>query len=385
MGLKGGKKTKTTTVEKLPAWVTQAAQSNLSLANSLTAPFLENTPDYMVAPFNEDQLNSFDIARNFAGGQSQITADDLGRSHYQTIANRGPYTLSQVGGVPTVNVTPNGGGQGTSVAPVAQIAAQKFTDANINDYMNPYTQSVVDSSMNDLRDEYSRSQALSDLQQAAGGAFGGGRHGIRDAQVTDDYLRNVSRTSSGLRNQAFNTAAGLIQGDQNRALQAAQANQQANLQRSMQETQLRQQQAQLRHNAAVQNANLAMQGRMADLNSRYQSDRQSMDAVGQMANAAMTAQQLADQRTLQNAELLGAIGLQQQQQDQALADVPFKALDYRINALRGTPYGKTTVQTTKTKNTGLGGAGRLLGGAVGTYFGGPFGGRIGSSLGGTLD
>jgi hypothetical protein len=128
-----------------------------------------------------------------------------------------------------------------------------------------------------------------------------------------------------------------------------------------------------------------MQGRMADLNSRYQNDRQRMDAVGQMANASMTAQQLADQRTLQNAELLGAIGLQQQQQDQALADAPFKALDYRINALRGTPYGKTTTQTTRTSRTGLGGAVGLLGNAVGTYFGGPFGGMIGSRLGSTLD
>lgn len=212
----------------------------------------------------------------------------------------------------------------------------------------------------DLRDEYGSMLTSLNLSQAASGAFGGERHGIKEAQVADDNLGNVARTTSPLRNQGFNVAAGLIQGDQNRALQAAQANQSAALQRASQQAQLEQegnlyaadlaqqtalQQAQLNQQTASTNAGLTMQGRQADISSRYASDQQRLGAVNSMADATLQAQQLENQRILKNAALLNDIGNKQQQNTQADLDAPFRALEIRNSTLRGTQFRQTQVST----------------------------------------
>jgi hypothetical protein len=311
MGKGGGKNQQVTTQEtQLPPWVTQAAQGNLALANRLTEPFVQSPPDAMVAPLNADQKTSFDITRGFAAGVNPITANDLGHSYYRGFADRAPYTMAKMGGIPEIqgaNIASTSPMSVAKIGSVQDVSAGKFTDADINAYMNPYTDQVVDSALDDLRDEYGRTLTSSDLSQAASGAFGGARHGIRDAQVADDHQRNVARTTSGLRRDAFNAAAGLIQGDQNRALQAAQANQSAAQQRALQQAQLEQEgyryradlegrnaleQARLNQQTASTNADLTMRGRQADIASRYQSDQQRLGAVQSMANATLQAQQI---------------------------------------------------------------------------------------------
>lgn len=97
------------------------------------------------------------------------------------------------------------------------------------------------------------------------------------------------------------------------------------------------------------------QGRQADINSRYASDQQRLGAVQSMANATLQAQQLEDQRILQNAALLNGVGNQQQRQTQAELDAPFRALEIRNNTLRGTPYPQTQVSTTESGGGGKGG------------------------------
>lgn len=349
-------KSKSRSTQRVVPWAAQAGQANLADANRLSAPFLTETPTERVASFNDDQLNSFDMTRNYAAQSNPISQNDLGWSYYRGFADRGPYTMGREGGIPSMQAAQIGGAPSMQAATVRQVAgvnAQKFTDADINAYMNPYTNQVVDASVADLGENYARTLSSSGLQQAAGGAFGGGRHGIREAQVADDYLRTVGSTSSQLRNQAFNNAAGLIQGDQNRALQAAQGNQQASLQQAIQQAQMQQEasrtntdwqrnqaieQARLNQQANSTNANLTMTGRQADIDSRYRSDQQRMGAVQGMADATARAQQLEDQRTLQNAELLAQIGGRQQQQKQAELDVPFDMLQWRANILNGTPF-----------------------------------------------
>lgn len=159
----------------------------------------------------------------------------------------------------------------------------------------------------------------------------------------------------------------LAQGDQNRSLQAAQGNQQAGLQRVMQQAQLEQEanransdwqrnqaleQARFNQQANSTNANLTMTGRQADIDSRYRSDQQRMGAVQSMADTTARAQQLDDQRTLQNADLLAQIGGQQQQQNQALLDVPFDLAQWRANILSSTPF--PTLTNSKSKSSSFG-------------------------------
>ena len=94
-----------------------------------------------------------------------------------------------------------------------QYQAAQLSDKDINDYMNPYTQSVIDSSMNDL--DKARQQAMNSTGVAAtqGGAFGGDRHAIMESQNNADYYDQVARSSAQLRNQGYQNAQQAAMGD----------------------------------------------------------------------------------------------------------------------------------------------------------------------------
>ena len=102
--------------------------------------------------------------------------------------------------------------------------AAQLSDQDINQYMNPYTQNVIDSTMNDL--DMARQNALNNTGVAAtrGGAFGGDRHGIMEAQNNNDYMQNVARTSAQLRNQGFQNAQRAAMGDVSAQNQAFSSN-----------------------------------------------------------------------------------------------------------------------------------------------------------------
>ena len=170
-----------------------------------------------------------------------------------------------------------------TLAQAQSYSAAQLRDQNIQDYMNPYTNSVIDSAMNDL--DRGRQQALNSTGAAAtaGGAFGGDRHGIMEAQNNRDYMDQVARTSSNLRNQAYMNAQNAALGDvnamnQQRATNAGMA-QQAGL-----------------ANQAAQNARDQFVGATANQN-YMQSNLANMQA--QNAAAAQNAQ-LGTQANMQN-------------------------------------------------------------------------------------
>jgi hypothetical protein len=101
------------------------------------------------------------------------------------------------------------------------VSARSFLDADLNAYMNPYIDAVVNDQIADIE----RAGAMQLNRNAAAlrdaGAFGGSRHGVIDALTNSEIQRNVGQASNAGRAQAFNIAAGLISGDNDRALQAA--------------------------------------------------------------------------------------------------------------------------------------------------------------------
>lgn len=111
--------------------------------------------------------------------------------------------------------------------------AAQLSDKDLNDYMNPYTQNVIDTTMSDL--DKARQQALNSTGAAAtaGGAFGGDRHAIMEAQNNADYMNQVASSSAQLRNQGYQNAQRAAMGDVNALNQSYQSNagmaQQANL------------------------------------------------------------------------------------------------------------------------------------------------------------
>lgn len=92
----------------------------------------------------------------------------------------------------------------------------------INQYMNPYTQSVIDTGLSDL--ERARQGALQTVGQQAtqAKAFGGSRHGVAEAAMSGEYGRQAGNLIANLRSQGYTQAL-------NAAQQAQLANQAADL------------------------------------------------------------------------------------------------------------------------------------------------------------
>lgn len=186
-------------------------------------PFMLERPELMNAPTANATSAAFGPLVNPMNVQAQ-----------QVQAPYAGFTGAQASGVGAGQV--GGAGVGADAnqlnaltrGNVRDVAAQGFGD--LGSYMNPYTDSVVDSTISDLNKARELAENETSSFLAGNNAFGNSRGGILTAQNNDNFLRNVARTSAQLRSAGFDTAAGLQQADANRRLQADSANQGADQQ-----------------------------------------------------------------------------------------------------------------------------------------------------------
>lgn len=99
-----------------------------------------------------------------------------------------------------------------------QIKAQKYNpyrvgSSQINRFMNPYEDQVVQQSMRDIGDAQQQALNLQGMQADRANAFGGSRHGIAEAETRLGYGQQMADTSNLMRQQGFNTALGAAQQD----------------------------------------------------------------------------------------------------------------------------------------------------------------------------
>ena len=92
----------------------------------------------------------------------------------------------------------------------------QLATTDISQYMNPYTQQVIDTSMADLERQRQMQQNVGAQQASAAGAFGGSRQGVAESLTNEAFLRQGGQLAAGLRQQGFESA-------QNRALQDIQS------------------------------------------------------------------------------------------------------------------------------------------------------------------
>ena len=126
-----------------------------------------------------------------------------------------------------------------ALAPMAEAASINRGDVrdvpaqtglgHIGDYLNPYTRDVIDTTLSDMNRARQMSIAGNQATATQAGAYGGSRHGIADAETNRNFIDQAAQTAAQLRSAGFNTAAGLMQSDYDRALQAGSANQAADL------------------------------------------------------------------------------------------------------------------------------------------------------------
>jgi hypothetical protein len=341
MGKGGGKQTTTQTTEyKIPDWVSNAGLANYGMAQQVAQGF---QPVFQQAPagFNADQLQAQEMIRNLAGSptSSQATTDLTNRlmdfSYSPVTAASDPQFASILSGLMSGGGTAAmAAGQGASggsasakdVAPVADMVASQINRGdvqNVSSQMTPellkeylaafdpsYQQAVIDASTSDLDRARQIAQQQNRAQAAAAGAFGGSRHGLVEAETNRGFADAAARTSADLRLQGFNTALNQLTNDQQRALQAALANQGVDLNVATQNAGFTQQAGLANQQTALQraltNAQLGTQANIANAQFGTQASIANADNAARMA---LSNADLQNQRAMLAAQL-GFSGLQ---------------------------------------------------------------------------
>lgn len=109
-------------------------------------------------------------------------------------------------------------------------AGPLVTGQRVNRYMNPYTQSVIDTTMGSM--DRARDMAINDIgaSATAAGAYGGSRHGVAEAETNRAFIDQVGQMSAGLNAQNFGQAQAQANTDLDRRTGVRLANQSAELQ-----------------------------------------------------------------------------------------------------------------------------------------------------------
>lgn len=356
---------------QLPPWLEDVTRENLARADAISNQPYQPYTGQMTAGFAPEQLQAFDYAQQGIGQTTPLYQQAFG-----SLSNQLAFQPQQVqaGSVMAQGIGPS------SVA-AQNVTAPQFTQADIGAYMNPYISNVEEAALSRLGGATQQAVNRIGDQALAARAFGGSRQGIAEGVALGEAARSAGELSANLRAQGFNQAAQLVQADQQRAMQAALANQQANLAAGTTSAQLAQQAALANQATGLQagqfNAQQALQAQQLNQSAGLQAGslrNQTAAQLGAMLPQYQQARQL-------DAAILEDIGQQRQAMNQAALDeayarfmeqrnYPIEMLNLRLGATSATPYGTTTTgqQLVPRGNsflTGLGTVGSAAAGIAG--------------------
>jgi len=326
---------------EIPAWLEDVTRENIARADALSnrpyQPYMGPT----IAGFAPEQEAAFQYTQAGIGatqpvfGQAIQTASDV--SQYNPMGVQ----ASQIG--------------------YQGVTAPNFLQGNVGAYMNPYIENVENAALSRLQGATQQAVNRIGDQALAARAFGGSRQGIAEGVALGEAARSAGELSANLRSQGFGQAAQLLQADQQRAMQAQLANQQAGL------------------TASQVNAQQMLQSQLANQSAGLQGAQQRLSAAGQLADLSGEFQR---SRQL-DAALLENIGQQRQAQQQAALDeayrrfqeqqnYPIEMLNLRLGATSATPYSTTSTGTQFVPRgsnflSGLGAVGSAATGAAALY------------------
>lgn len=347
-GGKGGGSNTTTTKVQYPDWVNNAAKANLATANNVAANYLPPYTGQRVADLNQGQYNIYGALNNNIGAANP--AFGAAQNYASNVAGFSPQQVS------------------TSFNP-SQVNAGSLGNTNLSPYLNPYTQNVINTSLNDL--DIQRQRAINGIgdQAIRNGAFAGSRQGVAEGVTNAETARQAGMLAANLNQANFSQAQNAALNDLQRGLQAQQLNQAAGLQAGQ----------------------MGLQGQMANQQAGLSGAAVNLQGANSLGSLAQNQQQTYLQGLA--SALSGQDALQNQQQNylnaaqQYYAELqqnPLQKLQIPLQALGATPYGSTSSQSVPASSnpflTGLGAASTgvsLLGGlkslgglaGIGTLFG----------------
>ena len=171
----GGQTTTTAQQNTLDPFIQQALARNIQAATQVSQLPYQPYSGPRVAGFRPVEQQGFDITQ-------------------QAVANRiGAQQLAQA----------------TEAAQRAATFSPEMFQQNVQGFMNPYQQNVIDATMNRLAQARAERDAATKAQLAASRAFGNERRGVYEAQLAAEQDRTAAETLATLYNQGYGQAASL--------------------------------------------------------------------------------------------------------------------------------------------------------------------------------
>jgi len=215
-------------------------------AEALASSFFTNTQNFANQPyqpyggertagFTPDQYAAFEAARRVGGQAGDIYGQMAGLAGNSTMPGNITSLQGLAGGISGLaagsqNYLPGMQTAADRTGAIAGLApglldqsmsgtlglAQTFPGVDIQAYMNPYLQQVLDPAMEDIarRADIDRNALRS--QQARTGAFGGSRGAIAEQELERNVMGEMGRLSGTERARAFNEASNQFRLDQQR-------------------------------------------------------------------------------------------------------------------------------------------------------------------------
>lgn len=311
---------------QLPPWINTAAQQNYAQAQNIAAQPLQQYQGQLVAGVSPQMQQSW----NTAAAGANAGADQ--------------YNASEAGYLGVLGQQPQ------------QVQAGQLSSTNLQPYMNPYTQSVINATLPIMQQQLGQAQIGNQSQAAGAGAYGGSRQAIQQGVTQAQGAQGMAQMAAQLNQANFGQAQAAAGQDIASRLQASLANQSA-----------QQNQGYL---------NLQAAGGLAGLGNAAQANQIKNFSEQQMAGSAEWQQ-------AQN-----EINANLAQYQQAL-QYPYQQLGVLQSALGMTPYGQsTTGQSTTTTQQSANPLAAAFSGlqSLGSLFSAPAGGTsaaagLGSMLG----
>jgi hypothetical protein len=187
-------------VNQIPQWVQNAGQQNYGLAQNVASQPLQQYQGQMVADVAPQTQQAWNLAANSGNiGQDAQNA-------------------AQAGYLNTMSQTPQ------------NVQAGQLSNTNLQPYMNPYTQSVINATLPIMQQNLGLQQNQQQNAANSAGAFGGSRQGIQQGVTQAQGAQNMAQMAQQLNQANFTQAQAGAQGDIANTLKAQQGNQSAALQ-----------------------------------------------------------------------------------------------------------------------------------------------------------
>ena len=160
------------------------------------------------------------LQRLVAGGEAEVAAKPY--TPYPTEERVAPLSQTEEA---AIAATPGAAGAympGLSAAfGTAAMGSRGIGDVDFSQYMNPYTQNVVDIQKREALRDYGMMRPGMGFQASKQGAFGGARHGVVEAEAERNLGQRLGDIQQAGQERAFNAATGLFTNEAQRQLQAA--------------------------------------------------------------------------------------------------------------------------------------------------------------------